>query len=83
MRRDVADPEAGSATYGKVSRERRVVGVDAVAEVVRLAHQLALGDLQRDVDDVVGQAAAVREALRCRRRGRRAGSGRPDRRSTC
>jgi hypothetical protein len=49
--------------------ERLVAGVDAVTETgdgrlggTRRAHEHALEDLQRDVDDVVLQAAAVREA---------------------
>ena len=43
--------------------EGDVVGVHAVTQVVRTADELALDDLERDVDDVVTEPAAVREAL--------------------
>ena len=43
--------------------ELGVVLVDRVAEVVGVAGQLAVDDLQRDVDDVVRQPATVREPV--------------------
>ena len=61
-------PLAGSARYGNVSAERGVVGVDAVTQVVRVAHELALDDLQRDVDDVVSRAAGRSGSPGCRHR---------------
>ena len=56
----------GSATYGKTS-PKAFVGVDPVAGGQRVDElaglRRALERLQRDVDDVVGEPAAVREAL--------------------
>ena len=73
-------PLSGSATYGNVVRNGFSLLVDAVAERDLLAALLGLqqragDDAQLDVGDVVGQAAAVREALRCHPRARRSGSG--------
>ena len=60
--------ECGSAMYGneppKPCRSRR----RASPRPCLGADELALDDLQRDVHDVVGEPAAVREARRCHRR---------------
>ena len=75
-------PACGVATIGERREERLVVAVDAVAElrvdagVERRRERRRAGHrAQRDVDHVVGEPAAVREARRRRRRARRADSG--------
>ena len=69
-RSSVGDPPISffsEGTYGKVGQELLVVAVDAVAQRQLLAalvgrDEVAADHAQRDVDDVVGQPPAVREA---------------------